>query len=222
VGHVIEAIIFDIDGLMIDSERVSQRSWRLVMAEAGYDLTDAIYREMIGRTEKDVKGILLGAFGARFPFEEIYRRREERFLQIIAEEGIPRKPGLMDVLGWVKVHALKYAVASSTYCRLAESKLVAAGIRDQFTVIVTGDEVTHGKPAPDLFLAAAGRIQVAPAACVVLEDSQAGIQAAHAAGMASILVPDMQTVDPAVQALAYRVLSSLEQAPAVLEELLHA
>lgn len=215
----VKAVIFDIDGLMIDSERISQRSWTQTLDIAGFELTEAIYLQMIGRTEKDVKQILKQAFGDDFPFEEMYRHREVRFLDMIARDGIPTKPGLHIVLDWIHARQMKYAVASSTYCKLAELKLSAAGIRGRFTTIVTGDEVVNGKPAPDLFLAAAQRIEVAPEECLVLEDSQAGIQAAHAAGMYSILVPDMQPVDPAVASLATRVVKDLHEAAGVLEDL---
>ena len=216
----IEAVIFDIDGLMIDSERVSQRSWGLTMAEAGYELTDSVYIQMIGRTEKDVKKILAVEYGGQFPFEQMYTNREARFYEIIAQDGIPVKPGLLELLAWVKAQPLKIAVASSTYCRLAESKLVAAGIREHFEVLVTGDEVVNGKPAPDLFLAAARKINTDPARCVVLEDSRAGIQAAYAAGMYPILVPDMQPIDDEVVKLAYKVVGTLDQAIPCIQQLL--
>ena len=216
----LQAVIFDIDGLMIDSERVSQRSWSQVMSAAGYQLSDEIYQGMIGRTEKDVKHMLAEAYGAAFPFEEMYRLREDCFREIIAREGIPLKPGLIELLGRVDELGLRKAVASSTYRRLAEIKLEAAGIRSLFEVIVTGDEVLHGKPAPDLFLAAARKIGIDPLNCLVLEDSQAGIQAAHAAGMRSILVPDMQIVEGQVARLAYRQVNSLQDVVPLLNELI--
>jgi HAD superfamily hydrolase (TIGR01509 family) len=216
----IQAVIFDIDGLMIDSERVSQKSWSQVMKAAGYQLSEEIYLKMIGRTEKDVKQILANAYGADFPFEEMYRRREDCFREMINRDGIPLKPGLIDLLAQVDELGLKKAVASSTYCTLAELKLASAGIRVYFQVVVTGDEVVNGKPAPDLFLAAARKIGVEPQNCLVLEDSQAGIQAAHAAGMVSILVPDMQPVEDEVSRMAYRQVTSLHEVVPLLEELM--
>lgn len=216
----LKAVIFDIDGLMIDSERISQRSWGQVMEEAGYPLSHELYLQMIGRTEKDVKQILRNAFGEQFPFEEMYRRREDRFLELIGRDGIPTKPGLLELLDWIKRQDLKLAVASSTYCKLAEMKLAAAGIRERFEIIVTGDEVTNGKPAPDLFLAAAQKVGEQPEACVVLEDSQAGIQAAYAAGMRSILVPDMQPVEEPVRKLATYIATDLNQAITILESII--
>jgi HAD superfamily hydrolase (TIGR01509 family) len=216
----IRAVIFDIDGLMIDSERISQRSWGQVMADAGYPLSEEVYLQMIGRTEKDVRYILQRVYGEEFPFDEMYHRREERFNQIIAREGMPVKPGLITLLDFIDAKGMKKAVASSTYCRLAEMKLIAAGIRERFSVLVTGDEVAHGKPAPDLFLAAAARIETPPAECLVLEDSEAGLQAAHAAGMAPVWVPDMQPVAESVVGLAFRQVKSLDEVVGVLEEVI--
>lgn len=216
----LQAVLFDIDGLMIDSERVSRRSWREVMSQAGYTLDDDVYLRMIGRTEKDVRGILHEAYGADFPFDRMYSDREERFIAFMTYEGIPVKPGLPEVLDWVQSHHIPYAVASSTYCKLAEAKLVSAGIREYFDVMVTGDEVVNGKPAPDLFLKAAEKLGIQPGNCLVLEDSQAGIQAAHAAGMHSILVPDLQAVDPVVASYTVAVVNSLDEALPHMEKLL--
>lgn len=212
----IQAVIFDIDGLMLDTEAISKRSWGSVMAPAGYALTDEVYHQMIGRTEADVRHLLADVFGSQFPFDEMYHRREDRFHELVTNEGIPLKPGLLDLLAFVEAEKLGKAVASSTYAKLAELKLTIAGIRQHFQIIVTGDQVRRGKPAPDLFLEAARQLGIAPAACVVLEDSQAGIRAAHAAGMRSVLVPDMQPPGDEVRALASAVLTDLGQVPEMI------
>lgn len=212
----IQAVIFDIDGLMLDTEAISKRSWGSVMGPAGYALTDEVYHQMIGRTEADVRHLLADVYGPQFPFDEMYHRREERFHELVNSEGIPLKPGLLDLLAFVAQENLAKAVASSTYAKLAELKLTIAGLRQHFDIIVTGDQVQRGKPAPDLFLEAARQLGIDPAACVVLEDSQAGIRAAHAAGMRSLLVPDMQPPGDEVRALADAVLTDLGQVPAVI------
>lgn len=214
----IHAIIFDLDGLLIDSERLSQRSWSEVMAEAGYFLSDDIYRQMIGRTEKDVKAILQQAYGRDFPFEEMYKRREKRFFEIIEQEGMPQKSGWKELSDFIQQHGVKTAIASSTYRQLAEKKLKAAGLLSFFEVIVTGDEVPHGKPAPDLFLKAAQRLGVLPSECVVLEDSEAGIQAAQSAGMRCIHIPDIQPITPQTSNMVWRQVTSLADVPAIIEK----
>ncbi len=214
----IQALIFDLDGLLIDSERLSQRSWSEVMADAGYTLSEEIYSQMIGRTEKDVKDILQQAYGMDFPFEEMYRRREIRFFEIIEQEGMPVKAGWEELAAYISRTGLKTAVASSTYCRLAEKKLKAAGLSSLFKVVVTGDEVAHGKPAPDLFLTAARKLEVSPSSCVVLEDSEAGIQAASAAGIRCIHIPDIQPVSIQTLSLVWRQVNTLADVVKILEE----
>jgi HAD superfamily hydrolase (TIGR01509 family) len=213
----IQAIIFDIDGLMLDTEPISKRSWATVMGPAGFPLTDEVYQQMIGRTEADVRHMLADIYGAHFPFERMYHEREQRFNELVQAEGIPLKPGLLDCLEFVNREGLSKAVASSTYARLAEIKLSIAGIRQQFEIIVTGDQVKRGKPAPDLFLEAARRLDLPPSTCVVLEDSIAGICAAHAAGMRSLLVPDMQIPDEETYRLADGVLEHLGLVSGVIE-----
>ena len=127
----IQAIIFDIDGLMLDTEPISKRSWATVMSPAGFPLTDDVYQQMIGRTEADVRHMLADIYGDHFPFERMYQEREQRFNELVQQEGIPLKPGLLDLLAYVSKAGLKKAVASSTYAKLAEVKLSIAGIRHQ-------------------------------------------------------------------------------------------
>ncbi|MEJ5313436.1 MULTISPECIES: HAD family phosphatase [Anaerolinea] len=214
----IQALIFDLDGLLIDSERLSQRSWSEVMAHAGYTLSEEIYHQMIGRTEQDVKAILRQAYGMEFPFEEMYQKREKRFFEIIEQEGMPTKAGWEKLAAHISRTGLKTAVASSTYCRLAEKKLKAAGLSNFFQVIVTGDEVARGKPAPDLFLTAAKKLEVSPSSCVVLEDSEAGIQAASAAGIRCIHIPDIQPISPQALSLVWRQVNTLADVVEILEK----
>jgi len=111
-------------------------------------------------------------------------------------------------------------VATSSARATADRLLQAAGVRQWFEIVVGGDEVTHGKPEPDLFLLAAERLGVTPSDCVVLEDSSAGIRAAHRAGMTPILVPDLQSPEDDVRTLAYRICATLHEAATVLAELL--
>jgi len=215
----LKAILFDLDGLLVDSEPLSRQSWAEVIAEAGYELSDAIFLQMIGRTEKEVKRLFKQAFGEDFPFEAVYQRREQHFVEALEREGVPPKPGAHELLAYLERVGLQKAVASSTYRYLAEMKLRGAGLHSYFEVIVTGDDVAHGKPAPDIFLEAARRLGVTPAECIVLEDSTAGIQAANAAGMRCIHIPDVQPVPEAVRRLAQWHAHSLAEVPAILEGL---
>lgn len=217
---VCRAVIFDMDGLMLDTERLRKQLFDRVVMELGMTLPDGLYLQTIGRTLRDTRLIYAEHLGADFPFEALRAKRLEIEHAHIDQYGVPTKPGLASVLDLLEARAFPRAVATSSARASAHRLLHAAGVRHRFDIIVGGDDVAHGKPAPDLFLLAARYLGVAPSDCVVLEDSSAGIRAAHHAGMTSILVPDLQLPAGDVQDLAYRVCASLHEAETVLLELL--
>lgn len=196
---------------MIDTERMAQRAWQRAGAEFGFTLPDALYLQAVGRTAKATEGLFRAGLGVDFPFEAVYARKQHYLYTAIEEEGIPTKPGLLELLDLVDQQGIAKAVATSTARVLALKKLTAAKLLHRFDTMVCGDEVPNGKPAPDIFLAAAAKLGVAPMNCIVLEDSSAGVQAAHAAGMRAIWVPDLIQPSPEIMALAYCVLRDLHQ-----------
>lgn len=212
----LEAIIFDMDGLMLDTERLAQQAWLEVTASKGYTLTPADYQAVIGRNRKGTTAFFQEKFGADFPIEALYAQKQARLMDLMETEGIPIKPGLWPLLAQVDAWGLKKAVATSTYRDLALKKLAWTNLLPQFAVIVAGDEVAQGKPAPDSYLAAAKLLQVEPAACIVLEDSEPGVQAAHSAGMRVIMVPDLKPPSAKIQQVADVVLPSLKAVPEVV------
>lgn len=214
--YPITAILFDMDGLLIDTERMAQRAWQQAGAEFGFTLPDALYLQAVGRTAKATEALFCAGLGADFPFAAVYARKQHYLYTAIEEEGIPTKPGLAELLDRVDRQGIAKAVATSTARALAIKKLTAAGLFNRFATMICGDEVAQGKPAPDIFLAAAAKVGVAPAHCLVLEDSSAGIQAAHAAGMRAIWVPDLIVPSPEITALASSVVSDLHQVGALL------
>lgn len=214
----IHAVIFDMDGLMLDTERLARIAWDRAMADWGYTIPDEVYHQLIGRTVPDVGRILRDKVAAELPFEEIAQRKQEYLDREIAQHGIPVKPGLFQLLDWLDRVHLKKAVASSTFRELAMQKLRHAGLQDRFDTIVGGDEIRQGKPAPDIFLAAARRLDTPADRCVVLEDSEPGVQAANAAGMISVMVPDGRPPSSEAAARAYRVLPSLAEVQVLLEQ----
>ena len=143
---------------------------------------------------------------------EMYAVKDRRMREAIAQGRLTVKPGLWRLLDWLDKHAVPRAVASSTYRELVLKKLSAARLLDRFHAIVGGDEVAHGKPAPDIFLEAARRLSAPPNRCVVLEDSDNGARAALSAGMRVIVIPDLKLPAADVQQSAWRVLTSLEEA----------
>jgi len=217
---VCRAVIFDMDGLMLDTERLRKQLFERVVAEHGMTLPDDLYLQTIGRTLRDTRVIFAEQMGVDFPFEALRVKRQKIEHDHIDQHGVPTKPGLEVVLDLLDTRAFPRAVATSSARATAHRLLQVAGVRQRFDVIVGGDDVAHGKPAPDLFLLAAEHLGVGPADCVVLEDSSAGIRAAHRAGMTPILVPDLQPPADDVRDLAYRICASLHEAATVLVELL--
>lgn len=212
------AVLFDMDGLMFDTERLARMGWEGAFAENGFTLDDVLYLRLVGRTIPDVAAILQAEFGEEFPFERIYGRRQQIYEDHLTCHGVPYKPGLMEVLDFLRAHQVPLAVASSTPRAFGRKKIESSGLQDRFQAVAFGDEVAHGKPAPDIFLLAADRLGYPPKECIVIEDSEAGIQAAHAAGALPLMVPDLKQPAPEIRSLAFGVFETLEAAIPVLAE----
>lgn len=209
------AVIFDMDGLMFDTERLARDAWRRAMAEHGYAMADDVYLTAVGRTVEGACAAFVQALGADLPVREIEAAKSQ-YLSVMLEPAPPLKDGLVDLLDHLARRGIRAAVASATARAEIERRLEAVGLRERFGAVVGGDEVAHGKPAPDLFLLAAERLGVAPPECVVLEDSEAGIRAAAAAGMPAIMVPDLAQPTAAVRGLADSVVPSLSAVSGIL------
>lgn len=211
------AVIFDMDGLMFDTERVARCAWRQAMEDQGFEIEDSVYLLLVGRTAQDGKKILSQVYGEDFPYRQVNQLRQGYYAEELAANGVPVKPGLFELLQYLKEKNIKKAVASSTARKQVLSKLVSAGVSDQFEVVVGGDDAPVGKPAPDLFLEAARQLGVSPHDCLVLEDSEPGIRAAYAAGMLPVMIPDLKQPSPDVAMLAYRILPALSEVTPLLE-----
>lgn len=196
---------------MLDSERMAKAAWTRALTEKGYQLTDADYLRLVGRTTVDAQSILYEIYGADFAYEQILKQCQVYYEADIEANGIPLKPGLLELLDFLEEKRLPKAVASSTRSSFTRRKLEKVGILHRFSAVIGGDMVAQGKPAPDLFLEAARQIGFTPECCVVLEDSEAGIHAAHSAGMLAIMIPDLKPATPEIRALAYQVLPSLAE-----------
>ena len=188
------AVVFDMDGLMLDSERVERWAWRSACAARGYDFDDPFHRTLVGRRDADVRRDMHARFGAAFPLDDIQAEAHVLWVGRVREQGMPHKPGLGQLLDAIEELGLPKAVATSSV--RARVELSLGPLASRFGGIVTGDEVREGKPAPEIYLAAAGRLGVHPASCLALEDSPAGLLAAERAGMVAVLIPDL--VEPLV------------------------
>jgi HAD superfamily hydrolase (TIGR01509 family) len=214
---MIKAILFDLDGLMFDSEPHSLASWEAVLEERGVKLDQLTIESILGLRIDATARTLIDQYHLSDTASELADAKTE--YQIAHLHGnVKPMPGLIELLDEIDRRGLPKAIASSGIRRYVDAVLRVNGLLDRFSVIITGDQVAHGKPAPDVFLAAARALSIEPSNCLVLEDAPAGVQAALAAGMTCIAVPDhgMARLD---LSQANKVVASLYDVQAVLPQL---
>lgn len=212
----LQAVVFDMDGLMVDTESIYQRAWYDAAHNFGYHLSGSTLRATTGRRLEDCYKILRSAVDDAFPMAAFLELWPRLWHERVNTHGVPQKPGLIALLDLLDTHQIPKAVATSTEYPEAVFTLEKAGLAERFSLIISGDQITNGKPAPDIFLRAADRLGVAPQACLALEDSEAGVLAATSAGMVTIMVPEIEQIAPEVIERAYRVFPSLHEAKQVV------
>jgi len=206
-----KAIIFDMDGLMIDTERMALKAWQLAGADFGFPISADIFITMVGRNRWDSDRTLVKIFGSDFPVDAV-RKRYRIYVDGWIDEGkLAVKSGLLELLGFLGEISMPKAVATSTEYDRAIHKLSLTNLLGHFPTVIAGDQIENGKPAPDIFLAAATRLDILPERCLVLEDSDAGIQAAYEAGMTPVMIPDMKPPSEKSLAFAHRIFEGLEE-----------
>ncbi len=207
-----DAVIFDLDGTLIDSEPV----FKVVAQRAALDFdvvfSDELFLELVGLPGKEVEIGILDAFGQDFPLAAFRERFGVHWTDHIDTHGIAVKPGAVEFVELLVHHDVPHAVATSTAHDRARRSLELAGLGAHFPLLVGGDEITNGKPAPDIYLHAASRMAVSPRNCIAIEDSKVGVAAAAAAGMYTIMIPDLKQPDDTTRALTSDVLPSLDAA----------
>lgn len=202
--------LFDMDGLIFDTEKLYQETWNEKASEIGVDLSPEFKYQICGtsgdiafRTVEKYFGVEDGQTLA----EEVYRRAADKMVTRLEE-----KPGTRDIFGLFRDHGVKMAVASSTGIEIVRRNLAMAGIEGFFDAVISGQNLEHGKPAPDIFLLAAKEIGIAPEDCYVFEDSVSGIQAAHAGGMCPVMIPDLLQPSEEIRALCGGIYPTLKEA----------
>jgi HAD superfamily hydrolase (TIGR01509 family) len=200
------------DGTLIDTEPLAARAWSDAASMLGLAFDPSLPDRMIGRTFADCRALVIERHGDDYPTDRLMSGWHAAYDGIVEREGLVLKDGVLELFAWLDAEGIPRAVATSTRRDRAHAKLDRTGLASRVDALVGGDDVARGKPAPDIFLAASLRLGVAPSACVVLEDSDAGVLGAIAAGMAPIMVPDLLPPSPEV----------LRANPLVVESLLHA
>lgn len=205
------AAIFDMDGLLIDSERVILRAWVEAARRIGRAVDEADYAAVVGRTEAESVPILEALLGGAANLRRVYETAQA-LLHAEGRPAFPLKSGAQALLRSLRSHGVPCAVASSTATREVRRRLDAVGVLDHFDAIVGGDEVPRGKPDPAIYALAAARLDVEARACLAFEDSENGARSVLAAGMALVVVPDLRPPPAEVLARAAAVLGELGHA----------
>lgn len=210
-----EAVIFDMDGLMLDSERAINACMDRAARELGHALPATLWLRMVGGNAGLCRRLLSAQIGGAAA--DALLDRAEVLYDAVADAGIEHRPGIVDLLELLVARGIPRAVATSTRRPLAMRKLAAAGLLPYFDAVCTSSDVAHPKPAPDVYLLAASRLGIEPSRCLVLEDSPTGVRAALAAGMLPIQVPDLLEPDADTRVLGHRIVDSLADARRLLE-----
>ena len=203
------AVVFDMDGVIFDSERAVMQCWKEVASRHNIPDIEKAILACTGTTMVRTREIMLNLYGADFPYDEYARESSAIFHSRYDGGRLPMKPGVKELLTFLKERGKKIALASSTRQQVVTDELRDAGIIEYFDRIICGDMVSRSKPAPDIFLKACEELNVSPPDSYAIEDSYNGIRAAHAGGLHPIMVPDLLPADEEMQSLAEIVLPSL-------------
>lgn len=210
--------IFDMDGTMFDTEPISYKAWQAVCRPRGYEIPESLFRRVIGMDNRRIIQMFSEFFGKDFPYQEIWKEKTAYQLHYYHTQPVPCKPGLLMCLEFAKTHGIPCAVASSSPSAQIDYLLQKTEIVPYFQIVQSGEDVVHGKPAPDIFLLVCQKAGIAPEKALVLEDSQNGILAADAAHIPSIWIPDLVRIAPEVQQKAWRICHSLQDVPPLFQE----
>ena len=204
-----DAVIFDMDGLLLDTERLALKAFREACAEVGVEADEAVYRRCIGTNPAATERILREGFGPQFPLSEVHALWDEKYAAEALGRPVPLKQGAEDLLDWLAGRGTAMAVATSTVHALATAKLANVDLLRHFRFVVAGDQVSSGKPDPEIYSTAVQWLGLDAGRCLALEDSDNGVRSARGAGLTVIQVPDMVPPSDDVLAFGHAVMGSL-------------
>jgi len=215
----IQLCVFDMDGLMLDSESVYYLCARLCSEKYGYQIPDELILQTMGINERETERRFLEAMGQDFPFRAFLHNEWELQLEYMKEHPIQPKKGLFELLDHLEEKGIRKAVATSTYRIYATDYLKNAGIIDRFDHIVYGDDLTESKPRPQIYLKAIEPFDLPKENILAFEDSENGILSAYNAGLSVIHIPDLAQVKEETRKKCFRILKDLSEAIDVIEEI---
>ncbi len=203
-----DAVIFDMDGLLLDTERLSLKAYQETCANFDIAYDETFYFSLIGRSLKQAEQMLINAI-PDFPIEQFMLFWNSRYHEEALEKPVPLKAGVLSFLTLLKQRNIPCAVATSTEFDKATRKLSNAGLLDFFQEMATGDQVEQSKPHPEIYRLAASRLGFPPTECLALEDSDNGVRAAHAANMLVYQIPDLVPPSDELKHLGHSIVPTL-------------
>lgn len=219
---MIKAVLFDMDGVLFDTERMYLDRLVELMRERGYEMTREFFIKTLGVPMSACQEMYLRTYGQDFPYEEVYRRLFDDVRAIVKRHGTPLKPGMRECFAALKARELNIALATSCPRFAVEEFFAQLPELDQMlSGKVCGDEVTNGKPDPEIFQKAAELAGFSPGECLGVEDSPSGLRAIRAADAYAVMIPDLLPYSDGLQPYVNKVLQSLEELPVLIDRINH-
>lgn len=207
----IDTVLFDMDGLLIDSETLSLQTFNETIVAYGLPDHSDLFMKVIGSNEASLISALEETFTGDIDAMEFRQDWDKRYHSFVKNEPVPLKPGSLELLDWLRAEGIKTAVATSSNTSLAQIKLHKSGLLQYFQLIIGGDQVSNGKPDPEIYHKAATAVSADAQRTLVLEDSSNGVRAGVAAGLHVIQVPDLLQPTPELLTLGHRVCADLHE-----------
>ena len=204
-----EGVVFDVDGVLFNTERLMHQIWHEVGAEMGWPQPGRDYLEFVGNGRSVIFEKMLTFYGPDFPKEEFLTTCSQTLQDRVEQFGVPLKPGVREILDFLKEQNIPIAIATSTAMRRTGKRMELTGLAPYFSAMITGDQVTHGKPDPEIYLLACKALGTDPSRTLAVEDSRNGILSATAAGMPTVMIPDMIPPTPELEVLLWKRFDSL-------------
>lgn len=217
IGVKPQLVIFDMDGLMFDTEHIYYRAWQEAARKQGYEINWDIYKKIVARNNRYIEKVLKEIFGQTLPYDALVTEKRRLSDEIVEAEGLVLKEGLVELLDVLEQKGIKKAVATSSAKEKAFRYLEKGQVLKRFDYIICGDDVVESKPNPEIFQKAAAYFGYDAANCIVLEDSKLGIEAGNRGGMCPLLIPDLVEPDEEMRENAHKVLRSLKEVIDFLE-----
>ena len=211
MNQYMDAVIFDMDGVIFDSERLVLVCWEKVSEKYGIQGIEEVFMPCIGTNAEKTKEVVLDHYGQDFPFEEFRKEASVLFHEDVNRNGLPVKKGVRELLEYLKEREIPTAVASSTRLEVVTGELKQAGLYEYFKAVMGGDQLKRSKPEPDIYLMTCEKMGAAPECAYAVEDSHNGIRAAYSAGMMPIMVPDLLPATEEMYAKSAAVFDDLLQ-----------